>query len=126
MSPISMPFGGSGEFVPVREWTCPEHEYPYFHECDCEFCEGRVCETCETAEWRDTGETRELFLVEAWMWRELEQSIRELSRPSVISGRVVEWKEDLSIPRIVTPKAQPEAPTSPEPEKGSSQEASQK
>lgn len=29
---------GTGEFVQEREWTCPDHNHPQDHVCDCNHC----------------------------------------------------------------------------------------
>lgn len=44
---------GSGKFVQVREWTCPEHNYPRDHVCDCHDCDREWdCDLCATAEYQ--------------------------------------------------------------------------
>lgn len=41
-----------GEWVPARVWSCPKHEWPAEHECDCPDCDREWdCETCATARW---------------------------------------------------------------------------
>ena len=61
MSPVTIPFEGSGEFVPVREWTCPLHDSPRDHYCDCEHCDLEWdCKACSISEWVETDEMREL------------------------------------------------------------------
>lgn len=42
----------TGIYEPVREWSCPEHEWPQDHECDCHHCDREWdCELCAEARW---------------------------------------------------------------------------
>lgn len=74
---LSVPFVGSGEFVHVREWSCPLHDKPQTHECDCELCKVPevTCPSCVDADWVDVlGDdgvpvTRELSKWEVGMRR---------------------------------------------------------
>ncbi len=51
---LSIPFKGSGRFVAEREWSCPIHDHPQYHECDCEHCEVPLLpDCCEGGEWVD-------------------------------------------------------------------------
>ena len=57
---------GSGEFVPVEEWSCRFHERPHFQDDD----EAEWCNECAAGKWRkkrdDSGEVvmRELSIFE--------------------------------------------------------------
>lgn len=68
---LSVPFVGSGQFVAETEWSCPNHEFPEVHECDCQFCDWEPPECCDEAEWVDKRDadgnvvTRELSVWEA-------------------------------------------------------------
>jgi hypothetical protein len=108
---LSMPFNGSGEFVPVRVWSCSKHDEPDEHYCDCEFCEVVLCEECEAADWVDkldeNGEVvmRERDRTEAFLVQQLKNSFEQrLFFASPIVAKVMnEWTEDAAMPRITSP-----------------------
>lgn len=42
----------SKRFLQEREWTCPKHDEPQIHRCDCRDCFKEFdCTGCESAEW---------------------------------------------------------------------------
>ena len=99
------PFIGSGVFVQARYWTCPIHERPVTHWCDCEFCSWEAPECCAAAEWRDVLDAdgnavkRELNTLEAYLLKEARRS--QDSLPGGFPGiGEVEWQEDALMPRI--------------------------
>lgn len=75
---------GSGEFVQEREWTCPDHDRPHDHMCDCDHCEREWdCDKCAVASWVDvfnadgTRKMREVGLYESLVLRQLAAGIVE-------------------------------------------------
>lgn len=89
---------GSGQFIREREWSCPKHEVPMRHECDCGHCKREWdCRSCARAEWVDltngdgTPKMRELSIIEVT----LRDDFRNLMRPLNI-----DWIEDQLLPKV--------------------------
>lgn len=102
---LSTPFVGSGEFVPEREWSCSQHDYPCYHECDCSACTlGEVeCGECAVSEWRDvfnadgTRKMREIGAFEAMLLR-MPMSTALFPEPFLATAIRAEWVEDELMP----------------------------
>lgn len=79
-------FVGSGHFVQDREWTCPKHDWPMEHICDCDRCSRKWdCSSCARAKWRDlfnddgTPMMRETGVWEHSHWLTVADDMRELN-----------------------------------------------
>jgi hypothetical protein len=105
---LSTPFVGSGEFVPERVWSCPDHEQPEWHECDCQFCTWEQPACCQAANWVDRLDAdgnvvmREMSVFDA-AFRNLYATQGPLAALGTLSAtqRKIAWLEDQSMPRIV-------------------------
>ena len=104
--PLSVPFVGSGEFVPERVWSCPVHgdDVSWSWDGDPWESEGEVCLDCEFGEWRDRRAAdgslvlRELSVGEVGFRRLVEREGR-LAATSALLGEVardakIGWLED--------------------------------
>lgn len=95
-------FVGSGEFVSVREWSCPLHDDREVHVCDCDHCTlpYYICETCKNGEWVDVQDANGVVMRELSNWEVTlrEQSMQMLTEVidfhGVSSDAKVTWLED--------------------------------
>lgn len=104
--------GGSGEFVPEREWSCPCHEQPQTHECDCDGCpiDYWLCSSCAEASWVDRiGPDGAPVMRELSVWEAaLRHQTRNPFMPPLLVEAIlntdpatIEWVEDDLHPRIL-------------------------
>lgn len=104
-----MPFVGSGKFAPVRVWSCPDHDKPVEHHCDCHLCTWKEPACCANAKWIDRlDRDGNIVTYELSTWEEM---LLDVFREDFwIGGRVLqmlttdgakyEWIEDNLISRI--------------------------
>lgn len=115
---LSTPFVGSGEFVPVRVWSCPVHDDDVTYRGDFEDYEdawevaGEVCLDCVTGTWRDKRDaTGAIVMRELSAW---EVGLRQVASDHGVTtalalaltrnsadARYI-WREDTLLPRITT------------------------
>jgi hypothetical protein len=112
-------YGGSGRFVPDRAWSCPKHDYPQYHECDCGHCPVGEweCDECATASWADqfnedgTRKMRELSVAEAFLAPDpsvlneakhlfVESVMAQMLADVPKGGTEVMWQEDINLPIV--------------------------
>ena len=100
----SVDLSGSGRFVPVREWTCPKHDQPEHHECDCEYCTWQQPACCQLSRWIDkVDEDGQVVMREMSVWEALlfDRVISPLSYVSGLHKKALErvtWLEDPFMP----------------------------
>lgn len=98
-------FEGSGKFVQEREWTCPKHDWPMQHECDCSHCNRRWdCRSCARAKWVDlTNDDGTPKMRELSVWEVSFQSMwaTQLARENLLLDAILNWDENVEMPRIV-------------------------
>lgn len=110
---VASGFVGSGEFVPVREWTCANHDQPEYHECDCDLCTWEQPECCKNAEWVDKVDAdgnavmREVGVYEHLMSKLFSAQEAQSSALVDLMGRTasgtemkIRWLEDEAMPKI--------------------------
>lgn len=91
---------GSGQFVPVKEWSCPWHDHDESsHYCDCDLCGFEGCEACARSEWVDKlDESGEVVLRELSVFEVALRKLPPLTRVDVLSAGKVGWLEDEYLP----------------------------
>ncbi len=102
---------GSGEFAPVRVWSCPLHHDPQTHVCDCDLCEVPyyTCESCASAEWVDkTDDEGNVVLRELSVWEVAFRRTYQEKGPMAAVGTMfdrdakISWLEDEAMPNITS------------------------
>lgn len=96
---------GTGQFVAETVWSCPLHEQPETHECDCDHCDipFYTCEGCAHADWVDkrdeTGAVvmREVSFYEQMMRRSWKA---EDARVSAFLGLMAKTADPVNVPII--------------------------
>lgn len=75
--------------VPVREWTCSQHDYPQ----ECEECGHNPCDECARSTWRTVG-YRDASPIEEMLY-----ALRPpILPPSVLAGALFEFESGASLP----------------------------
>jgi hypothetical protein len=104
---LSTPYVPTGEFVPVRVWSCTVHDDDANdHYCDCDRCGYEIeCLDCAVGEWRDKRDTDgNVVMRELTVW---ELGFRKMWKdeggPAAIAsmlGKKIAWLEDEVLPCV--------------------------
>ena len=96
---------GTGEFVPVRVWSCVVHDAPLTHECDCDNCKlPYYAACCATAEWVDKLDAdgnvvmREVTMMDQFFTRAF--VLPEMQKASALAGMMDRFSDSERIPVI--------------------------